>query len=218
MKTWMKWASVAAAGAVIVSGVAISRASVVGTAHDFVNGYGSWSNPGKTRCEVCHVPHNAKADQLIPLWGHETTVASYQMYTSATMNATIPAGPSGASKACLSCHDGTVAVNAYNGATNGVTISGSGLLSTDLRNDHPISIDYQDSSGGNPDPYIKARSTATVIGGTVASALLSNGKVECASCHDVHREIGDSGSDSAMLKISNTLHPGSQLCLSCHDK
>lgn len=82
-------------------------------------------------CVFCHTPHAALqvegATWRGPLWNHSLSVASYTLsipgQPSAASNAQLstPIQPDRASKLCLSCHDGTVAIgNVYN-------VSGPGL-------------------------------------------------------------------------------------------
>jgi predicted CXXCH cytochrome family protein len=140
-----------------------------------------------------------------PLWSHTLTTASFTMYDSLTMDATTPAGPGGVSLLCLSCHDGTVALDALGGAagTGGLNISSANQVGPDLSYDHPISIDYSADGDMNPD-------TDAVVGGTIASEMLFGGLVECASCHDPH-----DNQYPPFLVMANT---NSTLCLTCHDK
>lgn len=212
---------------------------IMNSAHDFSgeswNLSSSGANAGrKGVCSTCHTAHNTDPNQLIPLWRHATTTASYQMYTSDSMNASKPSEPSGASKACLSCHDGTVAVNQiYTSGTDAQYIGGviadpiadSAKLGTDLRTTHPISIDYMDT-GASADPDLYPRTTLlTLASGTFASqtiehGLLKYGKVECSSCHDIHRTKGNS-MNSGVLTVIGGESPtgkGSTLCRSCHNK
>jgi len=194
---------------------------ISGSAHDF-SGQTLW-NPKGEICIVCHTPHNADATVTdAPLWNHATTTFNYTgfIYTSSTFDAT-GAVPDGSSKLCLSCHDGTVAVDNFGGGVSQPTFIGSfdaggtrtagyANLGSDLRNDHPISFLYADSEGA--DAEIKASTSGTLIGGTIATDYLIGGKVQCASCHDVHN---NGTGPTSLLKISNS---GSQLCLECHIK
>jgi len=97
-------------------------------------------------CVFCHTPHNA--NPAVPLWNQTlSTGATYQPYASTTMKATVGL-PTGSSKLCLACHDGTVAIgNTINNgriAMQGVNalgmLTGPSALGTDLRRDHPISF------------------------------------------------------------------------------
>ena len=181
-----------------------AEAGIAGSAHDFSSQ--GWS--GGQICEPCHTPHNASTAG--PLWNHAVSAASYTLYASGTMDAG-PAQPAGVSLLCLSCHDGTVALDSFGGATGTNTITGSALVGTDLSNDHPISFAY-DSTLASSDGELHDPSTAsTTLGGTIDADLLFSGQLECASCHDVH----DAAGNAFLLKIDNA---GSALCLTCHAK
>lgn len=220
MNKWMKWISVGVAGVIVLSPAATTRATIVGSAHDFTYAPGGW-NTMQTLCGVCHVAHNANNPQLIPLWGHQTTSQTFTPYDSPTLNASPkPSQPGNASKACLSCHDGTVAVNNFGTTTNGsYYVTGSALLSPDLSNDHPISFVY-DTALATADGFLHDPSTVVpLLGGkTIAQAMLIGGRMECSSCHDVHKQKGTSATSQQMLLIGGPAGVGSKLCLTCHDK
>ncbi|MCF6169589.1 MAG: hypothetical protein L3J31_07165 [Bacteroidales bacterium] len=190
--------------------------------HDFTGA--SWS--GGEVCLPCHTPHNA--DMTVPdspLWNHEVTSAGFQVYTSSTMNST-PGQPTGHSKLCLSCHDGTVAVDNHSGFTGGTQFVTWGNLTTDLRDDHPISFEYSTAlataDGGLYDPA----TTPSGLGGSIADDLLQGGYMQCSSCHDVHIGRNTQGcvgchNMATGVTISLSLwksNDGSALCLTCHDK
>lgn len=184
---------------------------ITGSDHDFSGE--TWNNTGQI-CIVCHTPHNADITvPEAPLWNHEVTQATFTLYGSPSFDGSTTIGqPSGASKLCLSCHDGTVAMDNFGGRTNGSDFaSGSILIGTDLSGDHPISFDYTTAlattDGGLHDP-----STANSgLGGTIDDDLLLAGQLQCSSCHDVHNGSGLNN----LLRISNA---GSALCLTCHNK
>ena len=131
------------------------------------------------------------------------------MYTSPTIDGTIDATPSGVSLLCLSCHDGTVALDAFGGGGGGETIGVAyGYANgTDLSNDHPISITY----AGDGDLAASTAASGVTGGTTIDADMLFAGKVECASCHDVHNAFNV----ALLLKKSNA---NSALCLTCHTK
>jgi predicted CXXCH cytochrome family protein len=153
----------------------------------------------------------------------------YEFGTSTTTGYVGYAGytqPDGTSKLCLSCHDGSVALGAYGGQAGSTTMAGynGGLasLSTDLTNDHPISIPYDSAVGGglHIKTYIYNNyaaggttgnwATYTTSGKTTGSKLDANGEVQCTSCHGPH-----SNSKGYQLGMDNR---GSALCLACHKK
>ncbi len=117
-----KWSLGASLAMAVAMGTALAG-SIVGSRHDLLGlnqrGYGTESGPmtGATfnnyneRCVYCHTPHNASP--AAPLWNRELPVQSgYQMYSSPNFDSKPGPAPDGISLACLSCHDGTVAVDA----------------------------------------------------------------------------------------------------------
>jgi len=187
----------------------IGIAQITGSKHDFSGN--AWNTSGQI-CIVCHTPHNADLTvATAPLWNHDiTSVAAYTLYSSATLDATV-GQPGNESKLCLSCHDGTVALENFGGTTSGTNfITGSALVGTDISDDHPISFVYDAAlaaaDGGLHDPA----TTSSGLGSTISDDMLFASRMECASCHDVHDNV-----NGMFLRINNA---GSALCLTCHDK
>jgi len=186
----------------------MSWAGIVGSSHDF-SGQG-WS--GGEICIACHTPHNSNTSITdAPLWNHQSTVASYTTYSSPTMDV-LPQQPRGPSMLCLSCHDGTVAIDSFGGTSGTTFMSGTRNLGTDLSDDHPVSVEWrhqtiETSSTFCFNCHFEAPSQLVFFrpGGTGPIW------VECSTCHDVH---------------NNTIYPyllrrslvGSDLCLTCHEK
>jgi len=186
--------------------------TIVGSDHDFTGE--SWNNTSEI-CVVCHTPHNADITVTgAPLWNHEVTTSTFTVYNSATFDAT--AGqPDGASKLCLSCHDGTVALDNFGGKTNGTTTIGAGdhNFGTDLTNDHPVSFTYDQALATADGELNDPTSASSGLGGTITDDLLIGGKMECASCHDVHNTVAVNGT-----KLLVKTNANSALCLTCHAK
>lgn len=188
---------------------------ITNSAHDFKGQ--SWNTTGEI-CIVCHTPHNANTSVTnAPLWNHAlSAVASYTLYSSATMNATV-GQPDGSSKLCLSCHDGTVAMENFGGVTTGTHLmtGGSAIGSgSNLSNDHPISITYDAALAAADGGLFNPTTKLSGIGGagaTISSSMLIGGKMQCSSCHDVHNGANING----LLLKSNA---ASALCLTCHNK
>jgi len=203
-------------GLVLAAGSAVAWAgTMAGSAHDF--SAQGWS-AGQI-CVPCHTPHKSNiAVADAPLWNHALTTATFTLYTSPTLNATMTQ-PGGGSKLCFSCHDGTVAINSF-GGTTGTTFIGAGdKIGPDLRSEHPIGFTY-DTALATVDGSLKNPAVATVtIGsgaqtktGTITSTMLFGGKMECASCHDVHNTFTNGGK---LLKVASA---GSAICIACHSK
>jgi predicted CXXCH cytochrome family protein len=195
-----------------------SAGTITGSAHDFTAS--SWS--GGRICVACHAPH--KSDTSVadaPLWSHASSTASYTLYSSPTLKATITQ-PGGSSKLCLSCHDGTVAVNSFGGVTGTTMISTANNLGTNLKSSHPIGFSYDSAlataNGSIHDPSSKSvtiGSGAQTKTGTIGSVLLYGGQMECGSCHDVHNTFTVGGAGTGLVKVDQS---GSKICLACHDK
>ena len=161
-----------------------ASAAIQGSAHDFLAAQGSL-------CVACHTPHNALGNTLGPLWNAADSGGTYTMYSSASLDMTIDPLPNAQSAACLTCHDGLLGVVGVNASEN---------LTEDLTDDHPVSIAYDTTA--DPD----FQSTTAVL----ASGLkLYAGKVECASCHDVH-------ANNTVGKLERDT--GGDICLACHIK
>jgi hypothetical protein len=237
-----------ALGAVIALSVTTARATLIGSTHDFSSsgGAGNYSalgiatfkwggetNTYQNPCQVCHIPHKAAAYSAThgPLWNHAvatnatTRYVTYDQAGSATFNAlNLGALQLGSSVACLSCHDGSIAINQSYGKS---TFNGNGGVgtnapsfavetvggSTDLTHMHPIGVSY--SQAKLADPELNA--TPAIGSGTTLARMLKGPQqtVECASCHDIHQTIGASGTVSHSLIVDLE---GGQLCLTCHNK
>jgi hypothetical protein len=238
---------------VLLIGVALalptlSRAAVnkgiEGSPHDFSGTNYTW-NTRHGVCSPCHSAHNTDPAQIIPLWNHQTTVGPFTMYSSPKLNATMPSTPTGVSLACLSCHDGSVAINAPIsglGTNTGYYIDDGAKISSDLHTTHPISFTYDaalaaaDGQLENPVTYHigDTKTTLTInnapvppvwdgvslTGKSIDDALLTDHKMQCSSCHDPHKLIGSAPSSGIMVKISgaDVNNRGSLICRTCHIK
>ena len=187
-----------------------SSGQIVGSAHDFSGEV--WS--GGSICLPCHTPHHGNTDAIAPLWNHEMTSATYLLYQSTWLHEpTVQPGPQ--SVICLSCHDGTVALDSFGGNTGSTFISGTALIDTDLRDDHPIGIKWSHQY-----PNLVCSNCHDPYGGgePVTSALPfyvdpnGDARIECMTCHDVHNEAGFT---DGMLRMSSVV---SEICQYCHAK
>ncbi|MFQ5427493.1 MAG: cytochrome c3 family protein [Thermodesulfobacteriota bacterium] len=194
-------------------------ATVAATKHNFSIYSGAAVRTTTTTriCIFCHAPHNT--NPAGPMWNREDSGATYDIYQSDTVVATM-GQPTGSSKLCLSCHDGTIAIGSLMNVTGVVgpanlPVTGPGVnagkltavstayIGTDLRDDHPLSFDYALSSPDNLE--IKAD---TALPAEVR--LDKNNMVQCTSCHDPHGTIYP-----AFMVTS--LENGA-LCNACHIK
>lgn len=206
---------------------------------------------GPEVCVFCHTPHGSDTSIEAPLWNRAVNLSGYTMYSSPSLDGTIDAQPTGVSVACLSCHDGTIAFDALRNlpgsggytntpATTGTSpwtfVGGTGAgnkympataitnLGQDLRNDHPISIDYASAKSPSSTSGVNDHDTGFKSPGTISTTVdtyfangikLSAGKVQCNSCHDPHRS-----DNPTFLRINNSGAGNQQsaVCLTCHKK
>jgi predicted CXXCH cytochrome family protein len=117
--------------------------------------------------------------------------------------------PNGASRLCLSCHDGTVALGSYRRGTTvhmfgtgagGLMPPGLSNLGTDLRGTHPVSM---------PMPATKAEYKEPMGHGVT---LDNQKRMQCTSCHDPHKD----DADPLLRKFLVGSNAYSAICMQCH--
>jgi len=238
-----------ALGSTMVLLPSASKATIIGGSHDFTStgGYSTagtngvarfkWGgSPGGTDpnsyyenpCQVCHIPHKSQnyTTAKAPLWNHSLSSSTYVTY-DANNSATYKGGSItlGSSIACLSCHDGSVAINqtaGYTGAKATNSLNGQAVFApsfsvetvggaSDLRNMHPIGVSYS-ACVANGDTDLQP--IDTLLGKMLKG---TDQTVECASCHDIHETMGNAGLDPYDHGLIVTLDNGA-LCLKCHKK
>lgn len=248
---------------VLTTSATAQTAGVRDTVHNLS---GRFAGDNDEVCVYCHTPHGANTAAAAPLWNKVIpTGLTFQTYDSSTMDAQLapsgagaPNGIGSVSIACLTCHEGTqgmdVVINApgsgrFNSTvgtdmdpgTDGTMNAIFGpdnirVIGSDLRNDHPISIEYagftRAGATGKIDPDFATPTQqtgqnrwwvdTTVTGSTpnrdktdmvlytrTATGGAAEPFVECASCHDPH------STNPTFLRISNQT---SAVCLACHVK
>jgi hypothetical protein len=230
------------------------------TLHNFgATGQGAFSalstHDGGTEevCVFCHTPHNASSE--LPLWNRYSSSGggrTWLMYTSSvTLGTTVKANTglstNSPSRLCLSCHDGTTAINAlvntsatggnvptmsdplmnsfYDGVADEIYTEGAGpYLGTNLVNMHPINFSYnlaqqEDTAGLYPINNVKADLKFFDDDNNGEADYL-----ECATCHDPHVNYDwvkvevDTGGDKRYRPFLRKPNISSGLCLTCHNK
>jgi len=189
--------------------ILINAQSIVNTKHNMsVSGPGTVKATSETEiCIFCHTPHNSRP--VAPLWNRNDPGVTYTPYNSSTFQA-LPGQPDGSSILCLSCHDGTVALGnvlsrttPINFATGDLMPTGVSNLTTNLRNDHPVSFLYNSALAAS-DRQLKSPNNIT------PPVSLKNERLQCTSCHDPHKNLY---SDFLVASPQN-----SNLCNSCHQR
>lgn len=196
-------------------------------------------NDYRDPCVYCHVPDSVDATDLevggrgvgVSDWNRFLSDGEYELYDSESL-ASKPSGLGAESLLCLSCHDGSMAVdmvlnkpagwNSEDEAALHMRMDSGGgmdkctqchdgttahrmdsvLIGMDLKNDHPVGMAYP-GAFENPDFFRPSAERGFANG-----VRLFNDKVECASCHNVH----DPGI-VPFLRVEQ-----GKLCYTCHNK
>lgn len=182
--------------------------SIVGSKHDLsASGPGPHKASGEQEvCIFCHTPHGGS--QEAPLWNRYDPGATYRPYASTTVKATI-GQPTGSSRLCLSCHDGTVAMGMVRSRSlirmdgSSVLVGSSSCIGTDLGNDHPVSFKYDSALASSNGELREPVSLGAV-------KLDRERRVQCTSCHDSH--------DNRYGNFLVMRNYASSLCVTCHAK
>jgi len=190
--------------------------TIIGSPHDLRGD--PWNRSGEI-CLSCHAPRTTK-NLPAPLWNQELSAQTPPMYDkthSPIMDAAVNSQPDGISKKCLSCHDGTIALDSYGGNPAATAYPfEKELINTNPGNDHPISFIYDTAlSTKDGDLYDPSTKLSGLTGSTesINADMLFLNRMECSSCHDVHNTRAAPG--TKLLVKDNA---GSALCLTCHNK
>jgi predicted CXXCH cytochrome family protein len=182
---------------VITIGCSTAIALIDGSPHDLT------AVAGGNTCSFCHTPHGALTGT--PLWSRQLSTAVYKIYQSSSLEANI-GQPTGSSKLCLSCHDGTVALteSIRSSSSGGTYIApGAANLGTDLSDDHPISFVYSAALSAE-DVQIRPPSALPE-----QLKLDRSSELQCTTCHEPH----DNRYGNFLLMPNHR----SRMCVSCHD-
>ena len=243
-------ASALAVVAVALAGVATSlpaSAQIANSKHNLGSsgtGVNKFSGTAEI-CVFCHTPHGADTSAAVPLWNRTLPApASFTTYDSlgtSTLDGKVaPVGS--VSIACLSCHDGVTSMSAvinapgsgttgdaawqagtWAGANQTAGKISAGLITnigTDLRNDHPIGIQY---GGGGITATAPAAATRDVDFKAPSSQVIGSTRVWW-----VDTEAAPNATRQKTDMMLYTRAPGSGYtgqtdsepfveCASCHD-
>jgi hypothetical protein len=217
LEMFRKLAGLTAVAGLFFAGTAYSATGdMVGSAHDLQAEIASLDDV----CSVCHLPHantvaNANGGML---WNH--TLSTAGPYTAYQSDLTTGGQPGPVSQLCLSCHDGTVAVDSYFGGSALIDsfTNGGPQFGTTLADDHPIGMTYDAARPEMADLADPVDWNTTVASSGVLQDMVfgASDLVECASCHDVHNTQSSGGAiGEGLLRVDNT---NSALCTTCHLK
>ena len=196
--------NIAGAVLLLMTPAALAQKSVVDSKHNLsITGPGEIKALNEDRvCIFCHTPHNAQP--YTPLWNRELSSGNYILYNSSTLSAQ-PWQPSGPTRLCLSCHDGTIALGEVLSEENSIQMSREiiatrrSYIGTDISDDHPVCFNYYDA--------LPNEELAPTI--PIGLRTYNGANIHCTTCHDPHdNNFGN------FLVMSNNY---SALCVTCHD-
>ena len=235
--------TIAAVGCLAAAGTALAGipagTGVNGSLHDMTKVVPGTADTMGRVCVYCHTPHHAVVSQgssNLPLWNHEITADNqflpYQWATPNNSNGgafDIFDPVAGPSRLCMSCHDGSIAIDehgpafAQGGGTKigdwGTTHDGAGRanLGKDLSNTHPIGFDYVAIAA-----YRNPKSTnASASAGAGATEIVpaNNGYATAININNTNNGVYNDVVRSATgKKISDNLYGGTIMtCATCHE-
>lgn len=100
-------------------------------------------------CVYCHTPHGS-SPVAVPLWNRTIAATTYQLYSSDSLNGPVTQ-PGTHSLACLSCHDGQVAVDSI------INMPGSGRYKASQWNTSDTAFLNTWANPSGTGPFVHAR-------------------------------------------------------------
>ena len=189
-------------------------------------------------CIFCHTPHSATPKST--LWSRPDPqgMGSFLTLTSRPLKIDDPVAggfntthygdntsgyeyPNGASKLCLSCHDGVTAMGVISSGPP-IDMTGTGLLSgtlkIDLSKSHPISFIYNTTVEAYLDTL---RSNSYIVPAAGSGYLETDSagvtRVQCTSCHQPHQDTRGTGTNYPFWRVgSGTSFDYNTVCNACH--
>jgi hypothetical protein len=241
-----KLMTAAALSAIVVAYAGIANAGtapasgIYQTPHDIRNSM-SLTETQDRLCAYCHTPHHALDNTLGPLWAHAVTTENPTPYSSPSFDSkgiAINDAYMGDTRLCMSCHDGTVAVDSYYGNTGSNYIrTGTGFMDNpnvggNMSQNHPIGFDLTaviaagTGAGGSPNLNSSLTTASTYRGNsntnvTIGSRLFGGQYMTCRTCHDVHNQKNSTANSIKtgtphFFLLGGQLNSG--LCITCHNQ
>ena len=201
-------------------------------------------------CIFCHTPHSATPDS--PLWSRPDPASStFPIYgnplvigggfgadpsgqkTRSQYN-TAALYPNGASRLCLSCHDGVTAIGLLSDGTTINMLGGTNLgdfpsaataiigeasiFNVDLSSSHPVSFVYDGSVLSdltNPLAYDTGSYILPSTTDNIDTPLDGQSRMQCTTCHDPHDDTRAATGLPFWRQTTGT--PYEDVCDACHN-
>jgi predicted CXXCH cytochrome family protein len=226
-----------------------AQAQIKGTKHNLGStGTGVNKFDGTAEiCVFCHTPHGADTSAAVPLWNRALPAANLfttydSLGTSSLDGKVVPVGS--VSIACLSCHDGVTSMSTVinQPGSGGYVVAGSAMtgnwtganqlngtlgvtnqitnIGRDLKNDHPVGIQY---GGGGITTSTPAAATKDTDFVAPSSKVINNTRVWWV---DTETTKNDERNKTDMLLYTRAASGGTSTatdaepfveCASCHD-
>ncbi|MBK5273635.1 MAG: cytochrome C [Desulfuromonadales bacterium] len=202
-----------------------ARTGVNGSFHDMNVVSGTTPDVYGRVCVFCHTPHNAvvtgvDGTERLPLWNKTVSVATYVPYQWATPDNLAAIGAIadplvGPSRLCVTCHDGSIAVDTHGPATPEVGIlklTGNRAIGigANLESTHPIGFKYSDA--------VKRNILADAALGTTAVDEIVPASERFASAVAINEAGYTTVTRNGQRTIGSTLFGGDIMtCATCHE-
>lgn len=203
-----------------------ARTGITGSVHDMNEYVGAEPDVYGRSCVFCHTPHNAmKSDdemEPLPLWNHDFSQLDFSdgVYIWATpLNESLVINDPlvGPSRLCMSCHDGSVAIDQHGPSrraegtlflTGDVAVGQYG----DLTDDHPIGFSYGDALiARNTEGLLSSGTYGEVVGKEEKFASSVTPSENSGTYDTVVRDLNG-------RTIGDVLYQGDIFtCASCHE-
>lgn len=187
-------------------------------------------------CKFCHTPHGASPQSTLwnrpdptgpgggfPLYSGALVIKGDDpLVPNATDNSQYGVGeyPNGASKLCLSCHDGYTSMGVLLDGSSIAMRSGQDLLSgamqIDLAASHPISFVYDSAVFGDLEASAKTGEYADPSTLPAYVPLDGQERMQCTTCHDPHEDTNLDGLGYPFWRHDTGATPYDDVCNACH--
>jgi len=196
-------------------------------------------------CIFCHTPHSATPESTLwsrpdpntavfPLYGNPLVIKGD--YSGAPANAQDHSQykndgsvtyPNGATRMCLSCHDGATAIGILNDGTSIAMLGGQNLVTgqavIDLSTSHPVSFVYDNVVLGDINVTAKSGDYRLPPSGDGVDAPLDGkDRMQCTTCHDPHNDTNLDSLGLPFWRHTTLVDSGTysnvyeELCGQCH--
>lgn len=189
-------------------------------------------------CVFCHTPHGASAQSA--LWNRKNPLTtSFPLYSSPTNSLNIDdaaivgqsqysntdpeAYPNGATRMCLSCHDGVSAIGEILSSSASIAMNTDTLASSsvvvNLATTHPVSFVYNAAVMS----YLNTTTGGGLDGRTdyvapIVVPLDGQQRLQCTTCHDPHEDTRADAYDLPFWRnyTGNEIDDYNNTCNDCH--